>query len=143
VDLIGKSGKLAGPNAFLGSIPGFGEVIFHAGPWSPDQEAYDKLKEMVGGEDGVKTLIAAHGANEGEAENLAGNLYYTDTPLTADQMTQLARLVNKHRKADNARSTVDWNAVRKQAGAFLSGPQMAALTQMSERNILRDEEYNM
>jgi len=60
---------------------------------------------------------------------LAGQLYFTDTPLTAEQGARLLDVIvacNRAGGSDQPPAEY-WAAVRAKAGEFLSPPQIAAL----------------
>jgi len=75
----------------------------------------------------AKRLVSARQLTQ----DVAGALYFTDTPLTAAQVDQLTRTVDATRIATGqqgrAGSSEYWNAVLTNARAFLTEPQLAAL----------------
>lgn len=142
VDLIGK--LFVGPAIIDRDIPGIGKTVFSTERRAyRDQQAYNKFQELIGS-DGIRTMNLCV-AEMAFSRNLEKNLYYTDTPLTTDQMAQLSQQfytlgVEKKLNDDFAPY---WDAMQKQAGKFLSGPQMAALQQMREQRELRVARRNM
>ena len=84
--------------------------------------------------------------------SLAGNVYFTETPLSTVQGEQLARILKANTEnkkipiKDEGSQTVytlrpetDWTAVNAQAQSLLSPIQLAALKSMSERKRLQTE----
>lgn len=58
---------------------------------------------------------------------LAAALYYTSTPLTAQQAEQLVRLIVDSPRAAGVGTTSDWEQLTQRARAFLSEPQIAVV----------------
>ena len=76
---------------------------------------------------------------------VAKDLYYTDTPLTTEQMSQLDQLsyIQRVKKNLGPWAALFWDEMLKQAGEFLSESQMAALKQMRERSALQEAENTL
>jgi RNA polymerase sigma factor (sigma-70 family) len=63
------------------------------------------------------------------ATSLASELYYTDTPLTADQADQLTQIVDASRGSQKGPVNWDFIVARAQSKAVLSPPQLAVLAE--------------
>ena len=74
---------------------------------------------------------------------LAQSLYYTDTPLTADQARQLADLYSQytHTNPELLIKTDDWDTFVEQSRPFLSQPQLDALATLKENIKLKSYYY--
>lgn len=74
--------------------------------------------------------------------NLAGNLYNIEAPLTTEQAESLVRLISNSTPKSApvsgiaAPARTDWNAVYANAAGFLSAAQVSALRAVNERNEL-------
>lgn len=108
--------------------------------------------EMVSGRDYGAGVAAIFGAGEAgfnkylefsrvsEAQELivkaAGELYFTETPLTPDQADQLVRLIADSRKFARGwqPQQYDWNAVMTRARGILSAPQLAAIANLQAKD---------
>jgi hypothetical protein len=65
---------------------------------------------------------------------VASALYFTETPLSAEQSRQLGRILRAGGEARYWRAPAEyWGGVKQQAAAFLSEPQLAALKNFQER----------
>lgn len=93
-------------------------------------ERTQKLQEALGVE-GVRHLQRFQNiaVARGMAADVAGSLYFTETPLQPAQADQLVQALVESRNAGPAarNSAYDWNAVIAKANAFLSPPQVAVL----------------
>jgi hypothetical protein len=109
-------------------LPG-GEITVEAAPDLPKEEKERQLRELLG-DSGYRRLQEYQISLTSYVSRLAGALYFTDTPLTAEQGRKLGDVfAGVHRKVSPGRTTPQeyWDAVATQAGAFLSEPQMASL----------------
>jgi RNA polymerase sigma factor (sigma-70 family) len=111
------------------------------------------LKELLGeaGYENFKQFEKARGNRELIA-SLAGGLYSSEAPLTVVQGESLAATMASNTKtekipmADDGKKQMyrilevtDWAGVQKQAQAFLSAPQLAALKALSDQKQLDQE----
>ena len=72
--------------------------------------------------------------------SVAGNLYYSDNPLTVDQGEQLAQMiVSSTSKTTNSGVFLraDWNSVETQAQRIMTAPQLSTLKTMIENEALK------
>ena len=131
-DAFAKSGRMGGEPVDK-DIPGIGKIALTTLPaLIPRAETVEKFNEVFGPEyvDKLNTYMIA-----ADSKELAYNLYYTDTPLTADQGARLTQVylaaVAAARKAGDVNDTLYyWNEVVEQSSAILSAPQMSVLKQM-------------
>lgn len=62
------------------------------------------------------------------ADELAGQVYFTDSPLSADQATQLEAAIMANRSTDPSQGdSINWQGVLAQVGAALAPAQIAGL----------------
>lgn len=114
---------------------------------SPLKAMKDKLTAILG-EDGYTQYDAYKNTASARstADNLASSLYYTDSPLTADQADKLTAIVaaNTTKTSPDAKTalvqeTIDWNKVAAQTAEILQTDQQATLSAMIERDRVRKE----
>ena len=113
----------------------------------------NSLKELLGeaGFGSFKEFEKAKGNRELIA-SLAGTLYTSEAPLTAGQGESLAAVLSSNTRRDwvpmaddgkkqltRLSEVTDWAGVQKQAQAFLSAPQLAALKALSDQKQLDQE----
>ena len=113
----------------------------------------NSLKELLGeaGFGSFKEFDKAKGNRELIA-SLAGTLYTSEAPLTAGQGESLAAVLSSNTRRDlvpmaddgkkqltRLSEVTDWAGVQKQAQAFLSAPQLAALKALSDQKQLDQE----
>jgi len=103
------------------NIPGMGLVVLTNSYAISSKEATDRFKEALGAKN-VSKLSSYQTSSS--IKELAYNLYYTDTPLTADQAERLGQVYLAARKDPRKNDLIE------QSGAILSDPQMAMLKQM-------------
>jgi len=89
------------------------------------------------GSDGFKTFSDYRSAQQLwlEVGNLAGTLYATDTPLSADQSQKLIAAMKTHAPSSSGYfnpKTIDEPALLKDSAAFLSPAQLAILARQLE-----------
>jgi RNA polymerase sigma factor (sigma-70 family) len=78
-------------------------------------------------------------------DSLASALYYTETPLTADQADQLTQSIASNTGKSSAPDTTgivrsgetNWDKVSVQAEAFLNSSQLATLQALAERKLIQ------
>lgn len=108
------------------NIPGYGVVRLE--PLNFPVEKFEKAM----GEEVLAKLQAAPKSFTGHAIDLAKILYYTDTPLTADQARELGDVSMRLIRAEKD-SAARWPLLINEAQAFLSAPQLRALMGISDR----------
>ena len=62
-----------------------------------------------------------------DAVRIAGALWNSESPVTADQAEQLATVFSDHRSVVNRRQVYDWNGIMAAAATFLSPSQLTAI----------------
>jgi len=133
-DIVSKYMK-AGIMTIDKTIPGIGKITLTTQPdIIPYSEAIDKLNDLLGPENTKKMEPYI---TDDFATELAYNLYYTDTPLTAGQgarLSQIIRTVAENDQNDSGYSSGFWGEMLKQSSAILSEPQMSALKQIRAQN---------
>ncbi len=120
-----------GAGTTMGADLGNGRVVSLPYPDRPAGSNRDQqMQEMLGAEwprrlEEFGSIAAARGV----AADVAGSLYFTDTPLAAEQVDRLVQiLVESQNRGPKARaSAYDWNAVIAKADAVLTAPQVAVL----------------
>lgn len=123
---------LNGAGTTMGASLGNGRDVSLPYPARPAGLNRDQqMREMLGAEwpqrlEEFGSIAAARGV----AADVAGSLYFTDTPLAADQIDRLLRiLVESQNTGPAARvSAYDWNAVIAKAEGVLAAPQVAVLS---------------
>jgi len=131
-----------GSNLLDKDIPGIGKITLSMTPPDsiPRQRIMDELKAMLGQAAYAKIMTSPSGHVESLSQQLGESLYYTDAPLSAEQVAQFQQLFYTQFSAKYpTRESWDgysypWDAILKQAGAFLSAPQMAALKQVRDNS---------
>jgi hypothetical protein len=105
-------------------------MTLETAPTLSDAEKDERLRQLLG-ESGFRRLEEYQKAQDSNyANRLASALYFTDTPLTAEQGVQLGRMVAEVRSREPWGTTppqVFWAQIRDRTSAFLSTPQRAAL----------------
>lgn len=99
------------------------------------------------GEDGAKQFFSYYRTVDARAtvDTLAGNLYYTDTPLTltqADQLTSIVAANTASLKINGvmaAPKETNWDAVMNQAQAVLAPAQLTTLQLLQEKARLQQQ----
>lgn len=132
--------QISGVSTSIGGDRPGGTMTFDAAPAMPDEEKRMRLREILG-ERGYRRLQefdASPSPRDSRVAKLASQLYFTDTPLTAEQGARLQEVfVAGHRTGGRDQPPAEyWAAVRTQAGAFLAAPQLAALG-----NLQVEDEY--
>ena len=119
----------------------------------PYAQARKNLETLLGGTGiGKFDKYEAGNATRELVASLAGSVYYSDTPLTADQGSALATLIaantetRKTAMKDEGANTIytmrketNWNSVTAQAGGLLAPSQLIALKQLAEQKRLNTE----
>jgi len=122
--------KIAGITYSIeGMEPERPDMAFEAAPPLSAEEKAARLKELLG-ERGYRRMEDVDSSpDDYQVVRLAGMLYYTDAPLTAEQGERFQEVLAAcNRAAGPAQSPSEyWAAVRRRAGGFLSMPQLAAL----------------
>ncbi len=95
-----------------------------------------KLKALLGNEDYATYQAYQAGLfGQGAIEAMAGNLYYSDTPLTAAQGERLAAVIKQHTSLGSGKVITDWPAIYEEAGqGMLSPAQIEVLRAANDRN---------
>lgn len=130
---------ISGISSTYGAMNKNETVTLDAAPAMPGHEQDERLRQLLG-ERGFQRLEEFQRSSQGSfpVVQLASSLYFTDTPLTAGQGAQLQRVLTKCSRAGRDQLPAEyWAAVRAQAGAFLSEPQLVAL-----RGLQANDEYN-
>lgn len=107
----------------------------------PVDSAFGKKLAALLGDDGAKQFSSYLKTVDARAtvDTLAGNLYYTDTPLTltqADQLTSIVAANTSSLKVNGvmvAQKETNWDAVMTQAQAVLAPPQLTTLQLLQEK----------
>ena len=101
-------------------------------------ENRDKIMSLLGNEDFAAYINYQPWASLGTLEQLAGNLYYSDTPLTASQGDAMAPIIERHSVVGSGgKLTTDWPAIYAEAGkGILSAAQLEILKTVNDRNDL-------
>ena len=130
-EIYSKNPNMGGHLIFR-NIPGIGKIQLNTTPSDvlPAQQFADGLKDLLGPEN-YKQMMARD-PEPNAVEQLAKDLFFTDTPLTADQMVQFKQLFSEQMNAHRNNPKAYWDAAQKSAGAFLSEPQMAALKRVRD-----------
>ena len=128
------------------NIPGIGKAELAMNPKvDPYNETAAKLKEALGTENIDKIDLYLIGGHSTTPDHIAGqsvtdlayNLYYTGTPLTAEQGERLDHVFyTASAKGGKKTPAAYWNEVLEQSGAILSEPQMSVLRQMRAQSDL-------
>ena len=119
----------------------------------PTEQARKNLEALLGGTGLAKFNKYEDGnATRELVASLAGNVYYSDTPLTADQGSALTALITANTetkkipmRAEGAntiytvRKETNWDSVTAQASGLLSSSQLIALKQLAEQKRLNTE----
>jgi RNA polymerase sigma factor (sigma-70 family) len=119
----------------------------------PYAQARKNLEALLGATDIAKLdKYEAGNATRELVASLAGSVYYSDTPLTANQGSALATLIAAHtetkkipmrdegeRTIYTMRKETNWDSVSAQAQGLLSAPQLLALKQLAEQKRLNTE----
>jgi len=112
------------------NFAGIGAMTLEAAPTLSDTEKNERLRQLLG-ESGFHRLEEYQKAQDSNyANRLASTLYFTDTPLTTEQGTQLGRMVAEVRSREPWGTTppqVFWAQIRDRTSAFLASSQRAAL----------------
>jgi hypothetical protein len=113
-------------------------VTLDAAPAIPWAEKQARVRALLG-ERGFQLWDNYHSGQDGRAVMLASALYFTDTPLTAEQGQKFQEVLIAAGKAigQEPEPSVYWATVREQAVAFLSPPQLEAL-----RGLQANDEFN-
>ncbi|MBC7368997.1 MAG: sigma-70 family RNA polymerase sigma factor [Undibacterium sp.] len=119
----------------------------------PYAQARKNLEALLGGT-GITKLdkYEAGNATRELVASLAGNVYYSDTPLTANQGTALTTIITNNTETkktamkDEGANTIytvrketNWDLVTAQAAGLLSPSQLIALKQLAEQKRLNTE----
>ena len=115
-------------------------LILRPGTGMTRDEMEQGVRELLG-DAGYQQYQEANrlGNSRGFTLQVAGALYFTDTPLNAQQADQLARLVDAARNAPlqtRAARGDYWTGLLAEAGGFLSAPQLEVLAGFQQQ-----EEY--
>ena len=113
---------------------------------SVDDTFGKKMVALLGG-DGAKQFFAFYNTAEARTtvDALAGNLYYTEAPLTLVQADKLALIISANTssaKMDGlvaAKKETNWNTVLAQAQNVLTGSQFATFQAQREREGLKQQ----
>lgn len=119
----------------------------------PYAQARKNLEALLGGTDLAKLdKYEAGNATRELVASLAGNVYFSDTPLTANQGSALTALIatntatRKTAMKDEGANTIytvrketNWDSVTAQAAGLLSPSQLIALKQLAEQKRLNTE----
>lgn len=62
-----------------------------------------------------------------DAAHVAGALWNSDSPLTAGQAAQLAKVFADHRKIENRKAVYDWDGIAAAAASFLEPSSLSAI----------------
>jgi RNA polymerase sigma factor (sigma-70 family) len=112
------------------NFAGIGAMTLETAPTLSDAEKDERLRQLLG-ESGFRRLEEYQKAQDSNyANRLASALYFTDTPLTAEQGVQLGRMVAEVRSREPWGTTppqVFWAQIRDRTSAFLAASQRAAL----------------
>jgi RNA polymerase sigma factor (sigma-70 family) len=127
---------IAGVSSTYGDGPN--TVTLDAAPAIPWAEKQARVRALLG-ERGFQLWDNYHSGQDGRAVMLASALYFTDTPLTAEQGQKFQEVLIAAGKAigQEPEPSVYWATVREQAVAFLSPPQLEAL-----RGLQANDEFN-
>jgi len=101
-------------------------------------ENRDKIKSLLGNEDFAAYINYKPWASLGTLETLAGNLYFSDSPLTATQGDAMASIIERHSVVGSGgKLTTDWPAIYAEVGnGILSAAQLDILKTVNDRNEL-------
>jgi len=100
-------------------------------------ENQSKMKALLGKEDYAAYIGYKPWSAVGMLETLAGNLYYSDNPLTAVQGEELAAVIQRHTTMSADKVTFDWPAIYAEAGnGVLSAGQLDTFKAANDRNDL-------
>ena len=128
---------ISGVGSRFTNFVGIGAMKLEAAPSLSDAEKDEGLRQLLG-ESGFHRLEEYQKAQDSYyANRLASALYFTDTPLTAEQGTQLGRMVAEVRSREPWGTTppqVFWAQIRDRTSAFLSAPQQATLDGLQARD---------
>ncbi len=96
-----------------------------------------KMKALLGSEDYAALRSYQPWSGMGMIETLAGNLYYSDTPLSAQQGESLIAVIQRHTTVSTNKETTDWPAIYAEAGKdILSAEQLEIFRAANDRNDL-------
>ena len=87
----------------------------------PDKNLQEQMHALLG-EAGYARFQEEEKSITAPSVNLAGALYFTDTPLTAKQIKKMDELVTAEFRAKKS-----WDDILEKSGSFLSEPQKQAL----------------
>jgi RNA polymerase sigma factor (sigma-70 family) len=122
---------VSGAGTTMGASIGEGRAVSLPYADRPAGQTYSQQLRDAVGDEGMKRMeeFTAIASARGVAADVAGSLYFTDTPLTPDQSDQLVQiLVDSRNKGPAARSSeYDWSAVIAKAGAVLAASQVDVL----------------
>ncbi len=127
---------LAGPMFGMGyRFVGTNGASLQYGPPNSERAAARKELQAMLGEDGFRDLTTLFEAGLQVIKiptELAGALYYTPTPLTAEQADRLQRILRDRQVRPDPTSPMglDWNAIVSDAAEILTEPQMMMLKQL-------------
>ncbi|MDF9827478.1 RNA polymerase sigma factor (sigma-70 family) [Ereboglobus sp. PH5-10] len=122
-------------------VPGYGAVTL--GGRKPGDSGHsrkeqdDRIRDLLG-DDGFEKYKAAeerHSKYARYSRTMASALYFTETPLAAEQARALERVCADLREAQGGPvdKAVWWDALEARSQAFLSETQMITLRKMKER----------
>ena len=113
-------------------------VTLDAAPAMPWAEKEQRIRQLLGERDFQRFDEFQRSPQDSRIVQLASALYFTDTPLTAEQGAQLQKVLAECNRTGRDQLPAEyWATVRGQAAAFLSEPQLAAL-----RGFQADDEFN-
>jgi len=114
-----------------------GELILRPGTGLSNNEVEDRMHELLG-DSGYQQYqeVAQMVPARALATQLASALYFTDTPLTAQQAERIVQIVTNGKvgPANTRPGQYDWDAIIRNSQGVLSDPQLAALEGMQEQD---------
>jgi RNA polymerase sigma factor (sigma-70 family) len=94
-----------------------------------DNPATPQWMEDTLGPEGMRRLEDYHSRRNAvdDAARVAGALWNSDAPLTADQAARLANVFADHRKTDDRTQVYDWDGIMAAAASFLPPSGLSAI----------------
>jgi RNA polymerase sigma factor (sigma-70 family) len=113
-------------------------VTLEAAPAMSWSEKEQRIRQLLGERGFQRFDEFQRSPQDSRIVQLASSLYFTDTPLTAEQGAQLQNVLAERNRTGRDQPPAEyWAAVRGQTAVFLSEPQLAAL-----RGLQADDEFN-
>lgn len=130
-------GEILRSSIFFGSWGPRGQYLeLHVGEQRTPEEREARIAELIG-EEGLKRYRRSHREVAGRqlSAQVGSILFFSDTPLTATQSSQLARVVAATR---DGQGNAYWHAIVQRAGEFMSPAQVEAVRRLGMRTMMEE-----